>query len=494
MRPDFGIVVGRMARDLAALFQISNAITSIRDLDLLQQEILQLIFEVVPAEDGAIVLRTFQGEEPVSICSRSRGYDIQRPINVQRDLVRQAFWEGQAILKNAVPGSTNPESVLCLPLIAVEKAIGVIYLSTTDVESPFGEDHVHFLSAVSRIAAVTLENILALNALSAKSSGRAELTTTTSKLIGESRQMTEVEEFIRRVALTDSTVLIQGESGTGKELVARAIHNKSSRASGPFIAINCAAIPEALLESELFGHERGSFTGAVGLKIGKFESAGEGTLFLDEIGELAPVLQAKMLRVLQQREFERVGGNRSYPFKARVLAATNKNLEQAIKRGEFRPDLYYRLNVVSITVPALRDRREDIPALAMYFAERCAVRSPRGFKGISREARTLLMQYGWPGNVRELESAIEHAIVMGVTDEIVPADLPPAILGEKGDGLACARYHDALNQAKRDLVLCALRESKGSFPNAARLLGIHPKYLHRLVRTLDLKSELHGSA
>ena len=177
MRPDFGIVVGRMARDLAALFQISNAITSIRDLDLLQQEILQLIFEVVPAEDGAIVLRTFQGEEPVSICSRSRGYDIQRPINVQRDLVRQAFWEGQAILKNAVPGSTNPESVLCLPLIAVEKAIGVIYLSTTDAESPFGEDHVHFLSAVSRIAAVTLENILALNALSAKSSGRAELTT-----------------------------------------------------------------------------------------------------------------------------------------------------------------------------------------------------------------------------------------------------------------------------------------------------------------------------
>jgi transcriptional regulator with GAF, ATPase, and Fis domain len=493
MRPDFGIVVGRMARDLAALFQISNAITSIRDLDLLQQEILQLIFEVVPAEDGAIVLRTFQGEEPVSICSRSRGFDIQRPINVQRDLVRQAFWEGSAILKNAVPGSANPESVLCLPLLAVEKAIGVIYLSTTDRESPFGEDHVHFLSAVSRIAAVTLENILALNALSAKPSARAELTTSASKLIGESRQMSEVEEFIRRVALTDSTVLIQGESGTGKELVARAIHNKSPRSAGPFVAINCAAIPEALLESELFGHERGAFTGAVGLKIGKFESAGEGTLFLDEIGELAPVLQAKMLRVLQQREFERVGGNRSYAFKARVLAATNKNLEQAIKRGEFRPDLYYRLNVVSITVPALRDRREDIPALAMYFAERCAVRSPRPFKGISREARALLMQYSWPGNVRELESAIEHAIVMGVTDEIVPADLPPAILGEKGDGLACARYHDALNQAKRDLVLCALRESKGSFPTAARLLGIHPKYLHRLVRTLDLKSELQGS-
>jgi transcriptional regulator with PAS, ATPase and Fis domain len=490
MRPDFGIVVGRMARDLAALFQISNAITSIRDLDLLQQEILQLIFEVVPAEDGAIVLRTFQGEEPVSICSRSRSYDTQRPINVQRDLVRQAFWEGSAIVKNAVPGSPDPESVLCLPLLAVEKAIGVIYLSTSDAECEFGDDHVHFLSAVARIAAVTLENILALNA---KASGRAELTTSASKLIGESRQMGDVEEFIRRVALTDSTVLIQGESGTGKELVARAIHNKSARAAGPFVAINCAAIPEALLESELFGHERGSFTGAVGLKIGKFESAGEGTLFLDEIGELAPVLQAKMLRVLQQREFERVGGNRSYAFKARVLAATNKNLEQAIKCGEFRPDLYYRLNVVSITVPALRDRREDIPALAMHFAERYAVRSPRPFKGISREARALLMRYSWPGNVRELESAIEHAIVMGVTDEIVPGDLPPALLGEKNEGTPCARYHDTVNQAKRDLVLCALRESKGSFPTAARLLGIHPKYLHRLVRTLDLKSELQGS-
>ena len=215
-----------------------------------------------------------------------------------------------------------------------------------------------------------------------------------------------------------------------------------------------------MLESELFGHEKGAFTGAAGVRKGKFEAAEDGTLFLDEIGEMAPLLQSKLLRVLQQREFERLGGNRLLPFNARVVAATNKNLEQAIKAGEFRQDLYYRLNVVSVASPPLREHREDIPLLALYFANKYAAKCKRGFKGIAPEARSLLMQYSWPGNVRELENAIEHAIVMGLTDEILPEDLPNALLEEQSSGLAAARYHDTLNQTKKQLVLSALDEAK----------------------------------
>jgi transcriptional regulator with PAS, ATPase and Fis domain len=311
-----------------------------------------------------------------------------------------------------------------------------------------------------------------------------------SELVGESRQIRQVEDFIGRVAQGDSTVLIRGESGTGKELVARAIHHNGPRAERPFVAINCAAIPEALLESELFGHEKGAFTGAVAMKKGKLEAAEAGTLFLDEIGELAPLLQAKLLRALQQKEFERLGGNRGLVFRARVLAATNKNLEQAIKAGEFRQDLYYRLNVVSVTVPPLREHRDDIPLLALYFAAEYTAKSKRPFKGISREARTLLTSYSWPGNVRELENAIEHAIVLGLTEEILPEDLPTAILEEQSAGLEGARYHAVLNHAKKELILDALREAAGNYPEAARFLGIHPKYLHRLVRNLNLKTKL----
>jgi DNA-binding NtrC family response regulator len=201
-------------------------------------------------------------------------------------------------------------------------------------------------------------------------------------------------------------------------------------------------------------------------------------------------MQAKLLRVLQQKEFERVGGNHVLPFKARVLAATNKNLEEAIKSGEFRQDLYYRLNVVSVVVPPLREHRDDIPLLALYFAVRCAEKSKRPFKGISQEARSVLMGYSWPGNVRELENAIEHAIVLGITDEILPEDLPDGLLEERAAGATGARYHDVLKEARKELIRTSLGEAKGSVPEAARLLGVHPKYLHRLVRNLNLKSEL----
>ena len=490
-RPPFEVEVGRMARDLAALFRIGNIINSIRNSKRLQRELLRLIFEVVPAENGAVVLLTGLDEEPDSICTWSRRDGAELSIVIQRELVRRAIWERSIVCMDAAPQAGEMLNVLCLPLVAVERTIGVIYLTSVHPAPPFREDHIHFLDSVSSIAAVTLENILALDALRSENLQlKAELNPA-RKLVGESRQIQQLEEFISRVAPSEATVLIRGESGTGKEVVARAIHQRGPRSARPFVAINCAAIPETLFESELFGYEKGAFTGAAGMRKGKLEAAEDGTLFLDEIGELAPAMQAKLLRVLQQKEFERVGGTHSIPFKARVVAATNKNLEQALASGDFRRDLYYRLNVVSVTVPPLRDHRDDIPLLALYFAAKYAEKSKRPFQGISREARAFLMGYSWPGNVRELENAIEHAIVLGLTQEILPEDLPNGLLEEQSAALTGARYHEVLNETKKELIRSSLREANGSFPEAARLLGIHPKYLHRLARNLHLKSVPH---
>jgi transcriptional regulator with GAF, ATPase, and Fis domain len=477
--------MGRMARDLSAFFKITNVINSTRDPLDLQHEVLTLISEVIPAAQGAIVLQPPGNEEAGPPCTWSRDGRAGPELVIRQELVQQATWERCAVFTAAADDAA--EHVMCVPLAAVERTLGVIYLTAPASSPPFKELDAYFLSSVSRIAAVTLESLFKMDSLRAENEQLRAEVKADATLIGESRPMQRVTEFITRVAKGDSTVLIRGESGTGKELIARAIHAGGLRPHKPFVAINCAAIPEALLESELFGHEKGAFTGAVAIRKGKFEIAEDGTLFLDEIGEMAPLLQAKLLRVLQQREFERLGGTRLLPFNARVVAATNKNLETAIKAGEFRQDLYYRLNVISVASPPLRERREDIPVLALYFANKYAARCKRGFKGIAAEARSLLMQYSWPGNVRELENAIEHAIVMGLTDEILPEDLPDALLEEESPELVAARYHHTLNQTKKQLVLTALDEAKGSPADAARLLGIHPKYLHRLIRNLNLK-------
>lgn len=481
--------IGRMARDLSAFFKIANVINSIRDMEAFQHELLVLLSEVIPAAQGAIVLQLNTDERVFPACTWSRTAETQKLV-VREELAQQAIWERCALFTGGSSDSAVSEQVLCVPLVAIDRVLGVIYFTAPASAPPFGEDHVFFVSAVSRIAAVTIENLLKLDSLWEENQRLRTEVRADSALIGESKAMSRVSDFIARVAKGDSTVLIRGESGTGKELVARAIHANSSRPDKPFVAINCAAIPEALLESELFGHEKGAFTGAIGTKKGKFEAAEDGTLFLDEIGEMAPLLQAKLLRVLQQREFERVGGNRLLAFNARVIAATNKNLDQAIKAGEFRQDLYYRLNIVAVALPPLREHREDIPSLALHFANKYAGKCKRGFKGIAPQARSVLIQYSWPGNVRELENAIEHAIVLGLTDEILLEDLPEALLEERSSESAGARYHDTLNQTKKQLVLAALDEAEGSPIDAARLLGIHPKYLHRLIRNLNLKSDV----
>ncbi|MBI4907415.1 MAG: sigma-54-dependent Fis family transcriptional regulator [Acidobacteria bacterium] len=304
--------------------------------------------------------------------------------------------------------------------------------------------------------------------------------------------MSRVLDFIARVAPTDATVLLHGESGTGKELAACAIHRASHRASGPFVAINCAALPEHLIESELFGHSRGAFTGAVTGKKGKMEFAAGGTLFLDEIGELPIALQPKLLRALQEREFTCVGANHPIQADVRIVAATNCDLRAAITKGTFRLDLFFRLDVVSMTLPPLRDRREDIPLLAKHFASECGARLGRHVAGFSAEALQRMLGYSWPGNIRELQNAVERAVVLGSGDVIQLHDLPEAIVtarpatAEEDEG----SFHTAVRQFKRHLILKAVDCAGGNITHAARTLSVDPNYLHRLLRNLNLREGL----
>jgi transcriptional regulator with GAF, ATPase, and Fis domain len=495
----------RMARNLNALLKISRVVHSIRDLDELQEQILNLIFDVVPAERGAILLDGKGDEHFASVFARHRIAKSALPVRISRTIARQVMQEGLAILGADVPGSNDLadveslvssqiRSLLCVPLIMFQKVTGCIYLDTCNVTSRFDEDHLQLVAAIAGTCAVALENARRMQWLEHENVRLSTEINLDHNLIGESSRMKEVYQFLARVAPTDSNVLLQGESGTGKELAARAIHRNSPRSSNPFVAINCAAIPEGLLESELFGHERGAFTGAVAQKKGRFEVANSGVVFLDEIGELAPALQVKLLRVLQEREFERVGGTRPISVDIRLIAATNKDLGEAVKIGAFRKDLFYRLNVLSLVMPALRERREDIAMLADYFVAKYIKKFNMKTKKLSPEAMACLRNYDWPGNVRELENAIERALVLSVSDVIQPEDLPESIL-EKGlaSNNGGAKYHNEVKELKKQLILNALEETNRNYTEAAQVLGVHVNYLHRLIRNLDLKDALRSA-
>ncbi|HET7439929.1 MAG TPA: sigma 54-interacting transcriptional regulator, partial [Terriglobales bacterium] len=352
----------RLARNLNALLKISRVVHSIRELDELQAQILKLTFEVAPAERGAILLDGSGLDRFSSLFGRNRAPNDFRPVKVSRTIARQAMEQGVAILGSNVPEDSGfkkveslialqVRSLLCVPMTVFERVIGCIYLDSTDPLRRFDQDHLQLVTAIAGISAVALENARRVQWLEQENKRLTSEMNFEQSMLGESPRMKEVFQFLGRVAPTDSTVLIEGESGTGKELAARAIHGNSPRTGKPFVAINCAAIPENLLESELFGYEKGAFTGATGQKKGRLEVASGGTVFLDEIGELASGLQVKLLRVLQEREFERVGGTRPIPVDIRVIAATNRDLDEAAKSGSFRRDLYYRLNVVSLVMP-----------------------------------------------------------------------------------------------------------------------------------------------
>jgi Nif-specific regulatory protein len=344
------------------------------------------------------------------------------------------------------------------------------------------------LAAVATLASSALESAREIEQLRLKNSILEEAIDT--GILGRSPAIARLLGLIERVAPQDTTVLILGESGTGKEMVARALHQRSRRKDAPFVAINCAALTPALLESELFGHEKGAFTDAIAQKKGKLELADGGTVFLDEIGELAPELQAKLLRVLQQREFERVGGTKTFRLDVRLIAATNRDLAAEVKRRAFREDLYHRLNVVALHTPPLRDRREDISELARHFLARAAARCGRRVDGISPEAERFLAAYGWPGNVRELENAMERAAVLGQSSQVQLEDLPESVLEAGAPSEQAGAYQASVGDAKREAILRAWSEASGDYKAAAAALGVHPNSLLRLVRNLGLRELL----
>jgi len=488
----------RTVRDLNVLLNFSKSLNSVHGLAALQQRVLEAVLEISPADRAAILLTEEGTEEFTSVLGCDRKLGPNQPIQVSQTILKRVIKEHLAVLCNDVSSDEvfreaesllepRVRAVLAVPLEVQEKVLGVLYLDTSSQRARFDSALLQLVTALGNVAALAIENASHLDRLGDENRRLQQELNIQHSMVGEGERMREVYQFVSRVAARESTVLIQGESGTGKELVARAIHSNSARADRPFVAINCAAIVDTLLESELFGHEKGAFTGAVAQKKGKLETAEGGTVFLDEVGELAPSLQAKLLRVLQEREFERVGGTRPVKLDIRLIAATNVDLNEASRNGKFRQDLYYRLNVVSIVMPPLRERVDDIPLLAAYFTARYSEKVNRRVVGISPKARACLVRYPWPGNVRELENAIERAVVLGSTELILPEDLPESVLEETASsGEPVTALHDGIREAKKKLIEQAIEQADGNYTDAAGILGVHPNHLFRLIRTLNL--------
>jgi transcriptional regulator with GAF, ATPase, and Fis domain len=445
---------------------------------VLRNLILRLVSDFIPSEEGFLLLGTSAKDLQSSLAEFDSVSQAQFAA-----LLKWVCDEGAATLDDA--------RMVGVPLYMEGVLGGALMVQVKPSETEKLATHLETLTAVASLASVGFEANHEVETLKAEKALLQQEIASSSGIVGKSLPIRRLHDLIERVAPRDTTVLITGESGTGKELVARALHDKSSRQERPFVAVNCAALSESLFESELFGHEKGAFTGAVALKRGRFELAQGGTIFLDEVGELALPLQAKLLRVLQQREFERVGGTQVLSLDIRVIAATNRDLSEDVREGRFREDLYHRLNVVTLNSPALRDRKEDIPLLAGYFLDRSAKRCKRHVQGLSKQSEDLLTQYHWPGNVRELENAMERAVVLGVSELVLPEDLPETLL-EAAPQAGGTRYHSSVGQAKREAILEAYAQNNGDYKLAARALGLHPNYLLRLVRNLNLRDEING--
>ncbi len=475
-RPDTKPVL-LAACSLVFLFRALAASVGEAQNGLLQNQILRLIRDLIPTNEGFLVVGTGRDE----LRSRFREQYPKSEPGFEEGLLRVCE---EGAFQDAGTGTAG------VPLYVGGSLSGAIILRVEEAEKVRLASHLDVLTAIASLASVGFEANREIETLKVEKALLEERFGSSTGIVGNSPTILRLLELVERVAPRDTTVLILGESGTGKELIARALHAKSSRHERPFIAVNCAAMSETLFESELFGHEKGAFTGAIATKKGRFELAQGGTVFLDEVGELASSLQAKLLRVLQQREFERVGGTVSHQLDIRVIAATNRDLTEDIRAGKFREDLYHRLNVVSLFSPPLRDHKEDIPLLAKYFLERSSERCKRQVAGLSPEVEELILQYSWPGNVRELENAMERAVVLGVSDLVLPEDLPESLL-EASPRDATAEYHRSVGMAKKEAILDAYLRGNGDYKQAARFLGLHPNYLLRLVRNMGLREDIN---
>ncbi|MDR2403164.1 MAG: sigma 54-interacting transcriptional regulator [Spirochaetaceae bacterium] len=383
------------------------------------------------------------------------------------------------------------ETMIAVPMRIKDECLGVIELINKKNKRYFSQDDLEWLEIFANQAALTIQNVRSFERARDEIQLLQEQLTVDQgyhTLIAKSSLMLEKLELIDRLAKTDSSVLITGESGVGKELFAEQIHLRSPRSQAPFVRVNCAALPEGLLESELFGHVKGAFTSALATRRGRFEAADGGTIFLDEIGDLSLALQAKLLRVIQQKTFEKVGSDVSVTVDVRILAATNKNIENMVERGAFRNDLYYRLNVLPVYIPPLRQRPEDIPELAAFFLKKCMRKVNKQFEGFSDQAMEALLSYSWPGNVRELENCVERACVIGQNHRIQPEDL---FLKQNGvsspeEELGSRNLKRAMNIFKAHFIKKVLEENKWNQTETAKVLDIQRTYLSRLLRELDI--------
>ena len=448
---------------------------------------------ILVVEDGQSqreMLRDFLKEEGYPVSEAENGEGALTKLREEHfDLVLTDYkmpgMDGMALLQAAKQLNPEVDVVVMTAFGTVETAVSAMKAGASDyISKPIDLDELQLLiDRISGRRTIVRENKLLRKELKGKA-------VTPDRIIFRSTAMEEVVNLVGRVAQSRATVLIQGESGTGKELIARLIHDLSPRAQKPMTIVNCAALPETLLESELFGHEKGAFTGASGNRLGRFEEADGGTLFLDEIGELTNTVQVKLLRFLQEREFQRIGGNRTFHSDVRVISATNRDLEDRMKEGEFREDLFYRLNVVGVTIPPLRDRKEDLRPLMDHFLKRFSLENNRKIKGVSSKARDLLMKYNYPGNVRELENILERAVVIARGDYIETADLPFSAVEGNGSGnrnWKRGTLKDAMAFLEQEMVRESMAETGNHQTRAARILGISERMLRYKLKKYGLK-------
>ena len=485
------------SRRLAILYDVGNTINATVGLPSLFEQVLASIFEVVPAERGAILL--WEEDErrwaPAAIHTRAPA-DASDEIAVSRSIIEEALATGEPVFSpdaRADERFASSESIeaftirsaICCPLMVREQRLGVIHLDTRRAAGAFTGDDVRLVGAIANQAAIAIANARLHDTLRRENLSLRRALGTRHCIVGSGAAMRRIMGLVRRVSQTDATVLLRGESGTGKEVAARTIHALSARRDRLFVCVNCAAMPEALLESELFGHEKGAFTGAIERRVGRFERADGGTIFLDEIGEMSPGTQAKILRVLQEQEFQRVGGTEPLRVDVRLIASTNRDLEAAIEQQLFRQDLYYRIRVIEIELPPLRERLEDIDELCAHFLGEVAREMGRQAPEAAPETLAVLKTYPWPGNVRELRNVLERAMVLGMGPRLLPRHLPREV--RRGYRVADVMGDDlSLADMERRHVAEVLSLTGWNKSRAAELLRVSRPRLDRKIRDYGL--------
>ncbi len=488
-----------LSRDLALLYRLALDMGGAEDYEDLVRIVLDGLLEGIPAEVGA-VLTVKEGRELDITALRHRDENQKGYLRVSEYVSNEVLSSKEAVLAEDVArdrylrnreslSDLGATSLICAPVVFSDRVLGLIHLYCTDPHKALDGEDLEFAIAVAKQLGAAIHQMRAQDSLRNENRSLRDQLRVESELVGHSVAMQQIESQIGRVAATNATVLIRGESGSGKELIARAIHYSSHRKEGPFVCLNCAALTETLLESELFGHEKGAFTGATEKKIGKFEAADRGTIFLDEIGEMSVSTQAKFLRVLEGHPFERVGGSVPIRVDVRLLAATNRPLEQAVQDGEFRRDLFFRLQVVEVYAPPLRDRRDDVPLLAEHFLKRFVRDTGRKIKGFTPAALTKMQDYDWPGNVRELRNVVERAVALGNGPVLDTGDIwlsSLEALGPKTNG-AAAYEPLSLEEIERRHILETLKHTDWNKSQAATILGIERSTLDRKIKLYELK-------